>query len=93
MQAAPPGVVFGETPCGSSAMVATAPCTTADRTARLWLHRRARRASPPSADGSRTWYVTSPGITNPSRSTRLRRNVNRVGELDFLLLEFGDLGP
>ena len=25
--------------------------------------------------------------------TRLRRNVNGVGEFDFLLLEFGDLGP
>ena len=66
VQAAPPAWFSAKLHAAHRQWCATAPCTTADRTARLRLHRRARRASPPSAGGSRTWYVTSPGITIPA---------------------------
>jgi hypothetical protein len=48
VQAAPPAWSSAKLHAAHRQWCATAPCTTADRTARLWLHRRARWASPPS---------------------------------------------
>jgi hypothetical protein len=57
-------------------------------------------ASPPGALGIAAFGGRQPhlvryvaGHYESQPLTRLRRNVNRVGEFDFLLLEFGDLSP
>ena len=82
--------VAGETPCGASAMV----CHSDGVPGLAGPCRRGFGPGVPGATapgGSCTWYGIVAGHHEAEPFAGLRRDEHRVGELDLLLLEFGDL--